>query len=64
MIRRLMLVAALVGAPAVMVAQPLPIHAQQADTTKPKPKPVVHKHKKPKPAAKDTTKAAKDSTKK
>jgi hypothetical protein len=58
MIRRIMLAAALMAAPALLVAQPLPTHAQQTDTAKAaKPKPKHHKKAAAKPAAKDTTKA-------
>ena len=57
MIRRIMLAAALIAAPAVLVAQPLPTHAQQQDTSKAKAKPKHHKKAATKPAAKDTTKA-------
>ena len=58
MIRRLMLAAALVAAPAVLLAHPVPSHTQQQDTSKTK-KPAGKKHgkKAAKPAAKDTTKA-------
>jgi hypothetical protein len=67
MIHRIMLAAALLAVPAIVVAeQPTLVttaHAQQADTSKAKPKAkAAKKHKKAaktaaKPAAKDTSKA-------